>query len=544
MKVFFKHYYLLNNQIWMNKIWSVLSILFLIEIQSIEATDTIKPPFIKSTTGVCQLMVQAKPWVMLAGELHNSSSSDLAYMETIWNKLNELYLNTVIASVSWELFEPEEGKFDFSLVDGIIKGAREHDLKLVLIWFGTWKNGWSTYVPEWVKTELKRFPRMQAKPGENSGALSAFSENTLQADAKAFAALMKHIREVDAAEQTVIMLQVENETGVLHTSRDKSPLAEAMFQQPIPAQLSTYLQKQRGNLRPEMKALLSATGRTTGSWSDVFGFSADEAFQAWYVASFVGKVVEKGKKEYNIPMYVNAWLDPNFAESIKTEYPSGGPVSKVIDIWKAAAPSIDLYAPDIYLEDFKRVCNQYAQQGNPLFIPEAHRDARAAANVYYALGEHNAIGFSPFGIDALNADHPLSSVYKSLTGFLPFWAKNQGILKSRGFIYTNSSEEKIELGDFVFTIHYTQKRDLSSDIPEAAGLILQLNPNEFIFTGFGYHVRMAPSSGKGWVEIIKNDEGEFVNGIWKSGRRMNGDEMEISFSSKPEFRWIKIQTIK
>jgi len=226
---------------------------------SIDAQNFNSLPTIEKKTGFSHLMVNGKPWIMLSGELHNSSASNLEYMESVWDKLVDMHLNTAIATVSWELFEPVEGKYDYTLVDGIIKGAREHQLKLVLIWFGTWKNTWSTYAPEWVKTDLKRFPRMQTKPVENSGALSAFGGKTCIADARAFTELMKHIGEIDSKDQTVLMMQVENETGVLNTSRDRSDLAETEFIKPIPV-AAKYVGQ-----------VCSAGKDTKGNWKGVYG---------------------------------------------------------------------------------------------------------------------------------------------------------------------------------------------------------------------------------------------------------------------------------
>lgn len=507
-----------------------------------QAQQEQKLPFIQKKDSFSQLIVNGQPYIMLAGELHNSSASNLKYMDPIWDKLTAMHLNTVIATVSWELFEPVESKYDYSLVDGLINGAREYHLKLVLIWFGTWKNSWSTYVPEWIKTDLKRFPRMQTKPGQNSGALSAFGENTMKADSKAFAQLMKHIREVDSMEQTVLMMQVENETGVLNTTRDLSPLAEKRFNEQVPSELISYLNSHSENLMPEMKAILKSTGKLSGTWEEVFGASADEVFQAWYTASFVGKVTASGKDEYNIPIYVNAWLDGSFSTSVKPEYPCGGPISKMMDIWRSAAPKIDLFAPDIYLDDFKRVCSFYTQSGNPLFIPEAQRDARAASNVYYALGQHNAICFSPFGIDGTITSN-LADVYGSLSGFMPFFANHQGIGNHRGLLYSGNSEEIVELGGYKIKISYFQKRDAEKDIPESAGIILNTAPGEFYIGGFGFRVDFVAPEGKGWVETLMHEQGAFQNGVWIPERRMNGDEMELVLSVKPEFRKIKVHTI-
>ena len=74
-------------------------------------------------------------------------------MEPLWANLKEGGMNTVLAVVTWEQVEPVEGQFDFTVVDEMIKAARANDLKLAILWFGSWKNGMSSYHPVWVKKD-------------------------------------------------------------------------------------------------------------------------------------------------------------------------------------------------------------------------------------------------------------------------------------------------------------------------------------------------------------------------------------------------------
>jgi len=501
-------------------------------------------PRIEEYNGVRQLIVNEMPYVMLAGELHNSSASNLEYMKPMWDKIRKMNLNTVIATVSWELVEPQEGKYDFSLVEGLINEARKNNLKIVFIWFGTWKNAVSTYVPEWVKKDLTRFPRMQIEPGKNSEALSAWGEATMKADARAFEELMRFIKKIDSAEQTVLMIQVENETGVLGTSRDYLPAAQQAFKQQVPEELLNYLQQHENEKTEELKQMMQSTGnRTSGTWQEMFGYGADEVFMAWNIARYVNYVVKAGKQIYSLPMYANAWLDPNYYQSLKHDYPCGGPLSKMMNIWRAAAPDVDLLAPDIYLDDFKWVCAHYTFAGNPLFIPETNPDIRSSANVYYALGQCNAICYSPFAIDGFNDEDAkaLSESYRSLSGFLPFWAKNSGKGKNVGFTSTSSGKETFELGDYRIEVSYSRQRDIGKGIPGSCGLILCTAPNEFYVTGRNISVNFLPLNGeKKFVEILSHDEGKFVNGVWQAGRRMNGDELYIHIGDQPEFRLIRL----
>ena len=262
------------------------------------------PPHLQKAGSATQLIVDGQPLLMLSGELHNSSSSSLDYLQPIWPRLAALNLNTVIASLSWELVEPEEGRFDFSLTDGILEQARRHNLKLVFIWFATWKNGDGTYVPAWVKTNRDRFPRCQHRPGIDTTQLTAFSEENLKADARAFAAVMRHLRQVDAKEHTVVMMQVENESGVMPVARDHCSLAEAAFAGTVPVELMTSLLGRKETLNPELKETWSKTNfRESGTWSQVFGDgpAAEEVFQAWYIARYIGQVAAAGKAEYPYP---------------------------------------------------------------------------------------------------------------------------------------------------------------------------------------------------------------------------------------------------
>jgi beta-galactosidase GanA len=194
-------------------------------------------PHLESRHGVRQMVVDGSPFLMLGGELNNSSSSSREYMKPIWPELAKKNLNTVLAAVTWELTEPVEGKFDFSVVDGLIQDARAHNMHLVFLWFGSWKNGESTYVPYWVKTNPQRFPLIKNGSGQALNVLTTFSAATRDADARAFGALMRHIREVDGQQHTVLMMQVENETGVLGDTRDRSAVANRAYAGLVPAQL-------------------------------------------------------------------------------------------------------------------------------------------------------------------------------------------------------------------------------------------------------------------------------------------------------------------
>ncbi|HKV41576.1 MAG TPA: DUF5597 domain-containing protein [Blastocatellia bacterium] len=483
-------------------------------------------PHIEKTGSVARLVVDGKPFLILGGELHNSSASSLAYMEPIWPRLKALNLNTVLATVSWELLEPREGQFDFRLVDGLIDAARANHLHLVFLWFGSWKNGGSTYQPSWVRMDLKRFPRARDESGKNLDTLSTFGRESRDADARAYAALMKHLREVDGRDHTVLMMQVENEVGLLGTSRDYSPAAETAWKELVPKALLSYLVNNKESLDPALSKVWGNLGyRTTGTWAEVFGNSAraHEIFMAWQYAQYVDAVAAAGKAEYDIPMYANAWL-VQFDGEPGGSHPSGGPVSRVMDIWRAGSSHLDMLAPDIYRSDFRQVCAAYTRPDNPLFVPEA-RGEIGASNALYAIGQ-SVIGFSPFAIDSLSPDDMLGRSYSVLDQLSGLLLANRGMERTASVVCQQDEyRSDIELGGYLVEFDYQSSGNDASKRSPPAAIIINSGPNEFYVAGYGVVVRFRPDSpGPRHVELSEVDEGTFVNGQWKPGRRLNGDE--------------------
>ena len=263
--------------------------------RSTTGTSTAIPHLRKQGTAT-QLMVDGKPFLMLAGELRNSSSSSSEFLKPIWPRLVAMHLNTVLSAVQWETLEPQEGQFDFAFVDRQIQDAQTYNLRLVFLWFGSWKNGVSSYIPAWVKTNQERFPRVQDKDGKGIETLSTLSAANRDADARAFAALMRHIKEVDTYHR-VVMMQVENEVGVLGDSRDRCEAANKAFAAPVPKELLDYIGNNKDKLHPQLRTAWEAAGsKTSGTWEEVFGTApyTDEIFMAWNYASYVGGVAAAG----------------------------------------------------------------------------------------------------------------------------------------------------------------------------------------------------------------------------------------------------------
>ena len=492
-------------------------------------------PHLVKKGSATQLIVEGKPFLALAGELLNSSSSSFEYMKPIWPKLKLMNLNTVLAVVSWDMMEPEEGKFDFALVDGLIQEARSYDLHLVILWFGSWKNGISHYVPDWVKKDTKRFPRVRIANGKTIEVLSTFGETSRQADARAFAALMRHIREIDSKKHTVIMIQVQNEVGVLGDSRDRCDAANAAFAGPVPERLMQYLIKNKDSLLPELKDVWSTTGfKETGTWQEVFGYGvkADEIFMAWNYARYVNRVAEAGKKEYPLPMYVNAWIiQPR--DKKPGDYPSGGPQAQNHDIWQAGAPNIDILAPDIYLPNFTEICDIYTRSGNPLFVPESRAGAQGAANLFYAVGQKNAIGYSPFGIDSRIMDpenDPVVKSYKVLAQLAPIILEYQGRDALASVVLNKDSPaQKISLGGYTLEVDRRRHRFFSSVPNLGYGIIISTDPDEYLIAGNDIQITFFDVAGTQLVGLASVYEGEYVNGRWIAGRKLNGDDIMLNY---------------
>ncbi len=494
-------------------------------------------PHLRKQGDAVQLIVDGKPYLIIGGELHNSSSSSLDYMKPIWSRLKALHLNTVLAVVAWEMVEPEEGVFDFSLVDGLIREARRIDLRLVLLWFGTWKNGMSSYAPSWVKRDFNRFPLVKIEGGRSIEILSTFGDATCEADAKAFAALMAHLHEVDGRKNTVMMVQVQNEVGVLGDSRDRSAAADAAFAGAVSPQLMAQLTEHQSELGSGLLQRWEAHGlKAGGTWEEVFGsgVETDELFMAWHYARYVDAVAAAGKAEYPLPLFANAWLSSLGSEpggwasggQKPGEWPSGGPLPQTMDVWMAGAPNIDFLAPDIYQPEFEAWCQQYVRRGNPLFVPEMRGNEDGARQVFYAFGEHDAMGVSPFGIDAIDPDveNPIERSYAVLSQLASAILEHQGQGKMIGFLL-NEEEQVItrQLGGYQLEISLDEGFGQSAE--RGAGLIIATDDNEFLGGGFGFRVRFkCAEPNPSMVGIIAVNEGRFEKGDWIPGRRLNGDE--------------------
>lgn len=481
------------------------------------------------------MMVDGKPFLVLGAQINNSSSW-AGSLADAWPALADMHVNTVEAPVYWELMEPSPGKFDFANVDLLVKGAREHNLHLVLLWFGTWKNGQNHYVPEWIKTDPAKYPREQNAYGKLLDVMSPNSATNLDADKHAFAALMRHVKETDSTQHTVIMIQVENESGSVGSVRDFSPAAQKQFEAVVPAALTGALHT-----------------ATKGTWSQTFAADADEDFAAYSTASYINEVAKAGKAEYPLPMYCNVWitypvhaLENRDRASAGQEYPSGGPQQQNIAIWKAAAPNIDVLAPDFYSEDmafYRSIIAAYHRPDNPLFIPETVLAKNFGRDFFYALGQ-GAIGFSPFGIDYTGWGFTEREIPAYLTENYALLAPISSEIAQwnlDGKLQTSVEDpgeprKQNHFGDVIATSSFGYPQHDGAVPPGTAdshgrALIAEDGPLEFLVTGFDASVSFtfSPEYAKAHnaqLEILRAEEGTYENGVWKMVRIWNGDQTD------------------
>lgn len=469
--------------------------------------------FLQKQGTATQLVVHGMPFLILGGELGNSSAACPQDIERIFPKLKKMSLNTVLVPVYWDLTEPVEGQFDFTLTDKALQQARENDLKIVFLWFGAWKNSMSCYAPLWFKENHKKYPRAYTQSGKPLEIASAFSEAVYEADHHAFSQWMQHIATVDKEEGTVIMIQIENEIGMLEDARDYSREANKIFNAPVPAEFMTYLQKNKKALHPQMLKKWESQGcKKQGYWQEVFGADiyTDEIFMAWHYAKYVEGLAQTARSIYNIPLYVNAAMNSRGRKP--GEYPSAGPLAHLIDVWHCGAPSIDILAPDLYDNGFTDWVAQYKLHNNPLFIPEIRLTDNNSVRAFYIFGEHDAIGISPFSIEdgSDSPNSPLVQSYAKLTELMPLLTKYQGKGLMKGLLFDSENKERIIADDDLtitarhfFTLPWDSRATNGSIWPEGGGILLKLSKNEYIVAGSGIVLEFAKTSEKQTIEKQK-----------------------------------------
>lgn len=497
------------------------------------------------------LLVDGQPFIALAVQANNSSGYP-AVLPQVWPMAQRVGANTVMLPVAWEQVEAVEGQFDFSAVDAMLLGARGYNLRLVLLWYGTWKNTGLSYTPAWVKRDGLRFPRMRHADGRAHGTLSPHGAQTMAADARAFAALMRHLALTDS-QHTVIMVQVENEAGSWGLARDHSPEGQALFAGLIPQQLASALDIPR---------------RT---WTESFGARAEQFFMSWHVARYIDQVARAGQAELALPMIANAALGNAFTDEGGDVGPSGGPNWNALHIWRTAAPSLSAIGPDIYNRDaaaVERYLDRYAAHG-PLVVPEIGNAAEYARFAWPAFGR-GVLLYSPFGLDGTGyVNYPLGakaldegvleafaapyrllgramSGWPQIAGTRPLWGTARGM---------DGADQSTTMGRWRLTAAYGRwafgedewtwiQRDPHplADVLTGGLVVAQLDEDTFLVGGQNVRLRLAladPAPGEA-AQVIEAQEGTFETGQWVMRRRWNGDQIDYGFSFGPEPVWLRI----
>ena len=487
-------------------------------------------PRLLKENGGFQFLVDDRPFLILGIQTNNSSGYP-GELERTWPLAKRIHVNTVEIPIQWQTVEPVEGRFDFSVVDGLVAGARANNLRLILAWFGGFKNGAMHFAPAWVKEDVKKYPRMIDQTGSPIRALATHIEATQAADARAFAAFMRHLKTLDGEQHTVIAVQVENEAGVLGTDRDHSASADQLIAQAAPADVRKAFGK-----------------ANSGTWSEVFGPYANETFAAYHQARYLQRVAEAGKKEFPLPMFLNVWTDiqdgfyePGFS------HPSGGPTTRMLPLYKAIVPAIDWISPDIYKGSYVQYIEEatpYSRPDNPLLIPETGRDLGFCRRMFYALGDLKGIGVSVFGVEGSregdNSKVPenlqdLAATYRLVAAATPLLAEAKKFGKLRSMVEEQGIATLVaDFGEYEAMAQFGRSNwgyggARAAGTPKTTGraLIGQIGPAEFVVAGFDTTVNFRPKFGAAAprADFVSVEEGAYENGVWKMRRELSGDEI-------------------
>jgi len=494
-------------------------------------------PRIVKKDGRFALFVDDAPYLMLGAQTHNSSDWPATFAK-VWPAMEYLNVNTVEIPVYWEQFEPRQGQYDYTAIDKLLAEARQHRVRLVVLWFGTWKNGSQHYMPEWMKLAPDRYPHMVDKNGHAVDSPSPYATASLEADKSAFAAFMRRLKATDP-QRTVIMVQVENEPGAWGSVRDYSPAAQKLFEAPVPPEV--------------IDAMHPTAAPRSANWQDAFGSEAEVCFHAWSVAKYVGQVAAAGKAVYPLPLYANAALRDPLKPGAPGSYESGGPTDNVLPIWKVAAPALDVLAPDIYMNNdaaYLKVLELYHRDDNPLFVPET--GGAGNARFFFSVLGLQAIGYSPFGMDYTRT-RSVAEESKPREEFLTPWAMNYKLIgpMQREIARLNfegklqavaEQKDKIDdtlpFGAWNATVSYGATRNnraVGNPEPTGRVLVAQLKDNQFLVAGYFCRVDFKPAAAEQHRQFLRVEEGIYENSVFKFLRIWNGDETDwgLNFGAEP-----------
>ncbi|MBE5795050.1 MAG: hypothetical protein E7323_10275 [Clostridiales bacterium] len=497
-----------------------------------------------------------KPILPLGLQTHNSSTGVAEMLEREIAAVKHFGGNLLEAPVYWYRVEASPGVYDFADLDDLIRRCRENSLYLIPLWFGMNKNGHPNYAPEWVKTRPDVYALAQGRDGGKVASMTPLCQATLEADKRAFLALMEHIRQVDGQAGTVIAVQIENEIGLANTDMDYRPEAQAMYQQPVPEALSGIVLEDSG---------VESAGST---WRSRFGRHAHEAFMAWAHADFIEQIASAAKQVYDLPLMINVMLGEQGFEEAGICYNSGAAVGRVLEIYKAVAPHVDLICPDMYVPDrerYRRVLGRYARQDNPLFVPES--PIGGVPNALYmmeAFADYGCIGMACFGAgravdgqgNLLPESREMALSMRTIANVASLLIRYRGTGRVHALVQQEFMDKQyLRLRDWHIEAKFISAQGsarwgmgsfLNPAAPEnedlftarGRGLLIQTGDDEFYLTGCGVKVdfRRRPnpmeedsfpqltSRQNGTLNFLSVEEGHFEGDEWICDRVRNGDE--------------------
>lgn len=496
---------------------------------------------------------QGDPVFLTGLQCHNSSAGTVEMKKTI-EAIRLFGGNLLEAPVYWCELEPEEDHYDFIQLKSLLELVERENLYLIPLWFGASKNGMATYAPDYIKKDQVRYRKAVNALGFPVESLAPDCQAVLEKDKKAFEKMLEYIA-VHDRNHHVIAVQVENEVGLVHTDRNYSGQAEKLYQAVVPDYLNGV---DCGNGRID--------GAGVKTWKECFGRFSAEAFTAWQHALYVKKMLEHAEELLAVPYIMNISLEINEYEEPGHCYISGGPVSRVLDIWKKTVPEIALYGPDIYLHaerDYRKACERYKREDNPLFIPESCSTGTGAGlNMMLAAGEYEAVGICCFGAESAVWDGRLipeaeetASSMRIISSLAPLLIRFHGKGKIHTLLQSEFSQwQCIMTEKYHVTAHFTNgmegKRNYfgsrinlyakeNADLLKRRGKgILIDNGDEFFVAGCGLCLEFlkipAPeeerayeflrSDGASQLHFLCIEEGHFRDGEWICEYRRNGDE--------------------
>lgn len=473
----------------------------------------------------------------IGGQVNNSSAGSEEDMERAVKAIRQFHMNTIAVPIYWYQIEPVEQMYNFDQIDMILRIAQENELKVVLLWFGTWKNGASHYVPEWVKRDKERFLWACNSAGARTRALSPIGMQTMEADRRTVSEILSYLKAKDE-HKTVIAFQIENEPGLLGTPRDYSEESSRMFEAKMPENMQEFLSGLKAGAVWE--AWKENGFRKDASWKQSFGLLAEEIFSAYYFSRYIESVAAAGKMEYELPMYVNVWVRETQNRLPGIDYPSGGATSLVLDLWKYFAPHIDCICPDIYFEDrdtYEEICEYYDREDNVLYIPESHASDMNALHLFRAVEKYGLSGIHCFAIDsAIDNEGNLRpeceqfrNAIEILSGMKPLLEKYRGSGRIYAVAqYEHMDSQFIDFGDFWGRVYflnsitdepYIHLDNLHDDRKHVEvrgkGLIVYAGNGEFYLAGDGYK-----------LVLIKKDSMEYITSAMRGFKYLNARNQE------------------